>query len=382
MTTAARPAIRVGIIGASADPWAWAATAHVPALRSLPEYKLVAVASRNQANAQAAARYHGIPDAHGDYREMIGRDDLDMICISTSSEHHFDLVMPAIASGKHVFCEWPFGTDLAQAITMRDAARARGVRTLVGLQTRYSPLVAYVHDLIVEGFIGTLWSANFARANDQTARKPLTAAYLAFLEAADGGLRIMGGHGFDTLAAYVGEFVDLQAYFERQMKQARLATGELAEVRHKDHLLVQGRLAGGAVVSVMMKQNSPTLKPFHLELSGSSGALVITTDKDLHFGARHPGNPSDYVLTGTASLDRPFARMAIPGRYRLVPPETPSGQPVDVAHMYRHFAQALHEGTPCRTDFEHGVRRHRLLAAIVRAAATGQRSDYRPDKDH
>ena len=366
-------AVRVGIVGASADPWAWASTAHVPALQALPEYELVAVASRNQANADAAAAAHSIPDAFGDYAAMLRRPDLDLIVVSTSSAYHHALVMPAIAAGKHVFCEWPFGTSLAEAEAMREAARDSGVRTLVGLQTRYAPMVAYARDLIAEGYVGELWSVVFQRANDQTARKDVTPEYLDFLERANAGLRILGGHGLDTLAAYIGEFVDLQAYMERGLKALRLTTGEVAPVTHKDQIVLQGRLAGGAVVSASLKQNSPTYRPFHLEISGSHGALVVTTGDDLLPAARHPGVPYDLVLYGTPALGEPFAPLVVPPAYDRVPAAVPRGQPVDVAHMYHDFATSLREGTPCATDFDHGVRRHRLLATIVRAADTGER---------
>jgi predicted dehydrogenase len=377
MSTGGSPRrIRVGIIGASANPGAWASAAHVPALKALPEYELVAVASRNQENADAAAAAHGIPHAYGDYLEMVQRPDLDMICVSTSSAHHHSLVMPAIAAGKHVFCEWPFGTCMKETLEMRDAARERGVRTLVGLQTRYAPIVSYVRDLIADGFVGTLWSINLYRANDQTAQKAVTPEYLEFLERANAGLRILVGHGLDTLAAYVGELVDLQAYMEVEMNKIRLVTGEIAPVTHKDHILVQGRLAGGAVASILMKQNSPTYKPFHLEISGSNGAIIVTTGPDLKVAARHPGVPFDFTMMGTSALGQPFEPMEVPARYRLVPDATPAGQPIDVAHMYRHFAEALANNLPCDTDFDHGVHRHRLLETIVKAADTGQRQRF------
>lgn len=376
MATRSSAPIRVGIVGASADPWAWASTAHVPALKALPEFDLVAVASRNHANAKAAAAAHGIPRAYGDYAEMVNQPDIDMVCVSTSSIHHHALVMPAIAAGKHVFCEWPFGESATQAQDMRDAAHARGVRSLVGLQTRYSPIVAYVRDLIAQGYVGEIWSVVFHRANDQTARKDVTPEYLEFLERANAGLRILGGHGLDTLAAYVGEFVDLQAYMEIGLKRLRLTTGELAPVTHKDQIVLQGRLAGNAVVSVTLKQNSPTYRPFHLEISGSHGALVITTSDDLLPAARHPGVPSELTLHGAAALGERFAPLIVPASYDRVPAAVPRGQPVDVAHMYRDFARALADGTPCATDFDHGLRRHRLLATIVRAAETGRRQPF------
>ncbi len=373
MTTKGRRPIRVGIIGASADPWAWASTAHVPALKALPEFDLVAVASRNQSNAAAAAAAHGIARAYGDYAEMLRQPDIDFVCVSTNSIYHHALVMPAIEAGKHVFCEWPFGETMTQAVAMRDAARERRVRTLVGLQTRYAPMVAYARDLIAQGYVGELWSVDFRRANDQTVRKAVTPEYHEFLERANAGLRILCGHGLDTLAAYVGEFEDVQAYMETGLNELPLTTGEIRPVTHKDQIVVQGRLRGQAVASAMLKMNSPTYKPFHLEISGSRGALVITTGEDLAPASRHPGVPYDLVLFGAPALGAPFAPLPVPAIYDRVPASVPRGQPVDVAHMYRDFARALNDQTPCATDFDHGVRRHRLLEAVVRAADTGQR---------
>ena len=365
--------IRLGILGASANPFAWASAAHIPALKSLPEYEIVAVASRTQENADAAAAKHGIPRAYGDYHEMIRQPDIDMIIVSTSSEHHHRFVMPAIEAGKHVFCEWPFGMNMAQATEMRDAARAKGVRTLVGLQNRCAPIVAYVRDLIAQGYIGTLWSVNFDRANDQTAQMNPSQAYIDFLEHANAGLRIMGGHALDTLAAYVGEMQDLQAYMEIGMKEIAIDTGVVVPVSHKDHILIQGRLAGGAVVSVVMKQNSPTYKAFQMEISGSRGAIIITTEGDLDHADRHPGVPTDYILFGTSALGQPFERLSIPNQYRTVPTDTPDSQALAVAHMYQMFSRAYFSDTRCELDFDQGVKRHELLETIVKAAETGER---------
>jgi len=267
----------------------------------------------------------------------------------------------------------PFGASMDEAREMRDAAGDRGVRTLVGLQTRYAPMVAFARDLIAGGYVGELWSINLHRANDQTVRKAATPEYLRFLERANAGLRIMGGHALDTLAAYVGELIDIQAYMEIGLKQLPLTTGEMGVVTHKDQIVLQGRLPGAAVVSAMLKMNSPTYKPFHLEISGSGGALVITTGDDLVPAARHPGVPYDLTLFGAPALGEPFATLPVPAAYDRVPHSVPRGQPVDVAHMYLDFARSVRDGTPCDTDFDHGLRRHRLLAAIERAAETGER---------
>jgi predicted dehydrogenase len=260
---------------------------------------------------------------------------------------------------------------MEQAVTMRDAAKARGVRTLLGLQTRYAPIVAYVRDLIAQGFIGTVWSVSLQRANDQATQMPLTPEFREMLEKSDAGHRIMGGHTYDTLAAYVGEFTELQAYAQTQMARIKLTTGEWASMTTNDHFLVQGRLAGGALASVIIKQHSPTFKPFQLEISGSSGALVIT-GADPNLGERQPGLPFDYELLGTSSLGQPFTPMPIPNTYVHRPAGVAHGPAADVARMYQHFAQAVATGMPVETDFDHGIVRHSQLDAIASAAVSGE----------
>ena len=103
---------------------------------------------------------------------------------------------------------------------------------------------------------------------------------------------------------------------------------------------------------------------------------MISTGDDLETKARHPGVPFDFTMIGKSSLEEPFRLLTVPDRYRRVPPATPNGQPLDVAHMYLDFAKALADGTPCETDFDHGVKRHRLLQTIVDAAASGERRPF------
>src|SRR5690606_974091 len=74
--------------------------------------------------------------------------------------YHAELVGQAVAAGKAVFSEWPLGTSLAQAQAMRDAARAAGVATSIGLQTRAAPAFAHARQLVKEGYLGRVLSAS------------------------------------------------------------------------------------------------------------------------------------------------------------------------------------------------------------------------------
>jgi predicted dehydrogenase len=64
--------------------------------------------------------------------------------------------------------------------------------------------------------------------------------------------------------------------------------------------------------------------------------------------------------------------MEPPERYKLVPEGTPSGQPRNVAQEYVRYADAFRAGEPYSPDFDHALKRHKLIDAIERSAAEGK----------
>ncbi|MCS7225194.1 MAG: Gfo/Idh/MocA family oxidoreductase [Armatimonadetes bacterium] len=116
--------VRVGLIGAG-----FAARFHYDAFRSLPEVKVVAVASRTKEKAEAFARERGIPDAYGDYQRILDRTDIDLIDVVTPNFAHKEPVIAAAQSGKNVIVEKPltgyFGEDWTEGEFDRRQVSAR-----------------------------------------------------------------------------------------------------------------------------------------------------------------------------------------------------------------------------------------------------------------
>ncbi len=88
--------------------------------------------------AQRAALY-GIPHATTDRAEAFGRDDIDVVAVTTPPHTHAEIVLDAVAAGKHVLCEKPFARDLDEAREMLRAAEAAGVVHLLGTEFRFAP---------------------------------------------------------------------------------------------------------------------------------------------------------------------------------------------------------------------------------------------------
>jgi len=132
------PPIRIGVIGAT-PARGWGTAAHLPALQALEEFELTAVATTRLTTARATAEVFGVPLAFADDDELVSSPEVDAVAITVKVPEHDRLIRAALAAGKHVFSEWPLGVDLGQAVDLAEAARASGVRHIVGLQGYQAP---------------------------------------------------------------------------------------------------------------------------------------------------------------------------------------------------------------------------------------------------
>jgi len=155
--------VRVGVIGAGR----WATIAHLPGWVRDPRCEVVAICDTDGALAETAKQTFGAEFVTTDYRELVERDDLDVVDVVTSSHVHFELSMAALESGKHVLCEKPVAFDYRHTRRAGEMAREKGLKTKLGFTFRYSPGVLYAKSLIDEGFIGDPYIFNGYEQNSQ-----------------------------------------------------------------------------------------------------------------------------------------------------------------------------------------------------------------------
>src|SRR5436305_10074040 len=155
--TSALSTLGVGIVGVS-PVRGWAATAHIPALRALPDYEIRALSAHSAESARAAGEVFGVDAVFSDHEQLVARPDIDVVAVTVKVPRHRELVCAALAAGKAVYCEWPLGRDLEDARAMAALAAKRGLRTVVGLQARQAPAIAFVRDLLSNGYVGDVLS--------------------------------------------------------------------------------------------------------------------------------------------------------------------------------------------------------------------------------
>jgi predicted dehydrogenase len=112
------------------------------------------VVEADDERAAATAQKYGWEEATSDWRDVISRDDIDIVDIVTPPAAHAEVALAALAAGKHVFVEKPISNDLHEALRMAEAAEIAGVVHQVGFNYRYTPAVRFIKRMIEDGTLG------------------------------------------------------------------------------------------------------------------------------------------------------------------------------------------------------------------------------------
>jgi predicted dehydrogenase len=361
-------ALGVGIIGVSPDR-GWAATAHIPALRALPNYEIRALSGHSAGSARAAGERFGVSAVFSDHEQLVTCPDVDVVAVTVKVPHHGELVSAALAAGKAVYCEWPLGRDLDDARAMAASATQQGVRTVVGLQARQAPAIEFVQELLSDGYVGEILSTTMVGLSVRGDVLGQSNAYM--LDVANGAnvLTIAVGHSVDILNHVLGEFADLSAVSDLRRPIITIEeTGEQIGKTAPDQVAVIGTLTSGATASVHVREAVAGGTGFLWEINGTDGTLRITADE---------AQPQIFPLTvaGAHGRNEPV-ELAVPAALTRRWPTLSrlEGAPAyNVGRAYATFATDVEKRTHTVPDFADAVRRHEVIAAIERSATSGER---------
>ena len=357
--------IRVGIIGANPDR-GWAAQAHIPALRSLADdFEITALSTSRRESADAAGKHFGVPLTFDNHHDLVNSADVDVVAITVKVPHHFELTNAALDAGKAVYCEWPLGNGLKEAESLAALATKKGVLAVAGLQARSAPPVAYVRDLIDQGYVGEVLSTTLIGSG--MGWGPTVDPYNAYMNDKKNGATMLSiglGHAADALCYCLGEVRELSATMTIRREFFTIAgASERKPMMAADQVGVTGLLEGGAAFSIHYRGGYSRGTNLLWEINGTNGDLQITAD-----GGQ--AQIFDLTVRGANGTQSSLEILPVPQQYRLSPLQGPA---LNVAQAYSRFARDYREGTRLCPTFDDAVTRHRMLDAIETAAATGQR---------
>lgn len=120
-----------------------------PHTSASPAARVSAHRGRHQrADTAHTAEAFGAAHAFTDPRQLAESPDVDLVVISVPVPAHRELVTTALAAGKHVHCEWPLARPTGEAAALVGLAEDAGVHTSLGLQARFSPVIAHARQLV------------------------------------------------------------------------------------------------------------------------------------------------------------------------------------------------------------------------------------------
>ena len=354
--------IRLGIIGANIHR-GWAIRSHLPAVVASPEFELTAVCTTRMESAEESRQAFGAKLAFDDYNAMLAHPEIDAAVVCLRVPSHYEPTLATLNAGKHIYTEWPLGRTTAEAQEMADLARAKGVRNIVGLQSRANPAMLYLKDLVTSGYVGEVMSCHVSRIAEGTLERPSDRTWQRDRELGANTLTISCGHTIDALRFVVGDFSHVSSVVSTQAGEwFETDTNRMVEVTSPDNILVSGRLAGGGVASVHIASNPWAGSGYRMEIYGREGTLVASSNES----SNHDGVRVQGVQGGNQLEDLP-----IPAKYTYVLEGMPRGTPYNVGQMYYEFGRGIREGDGCQPDFDEAVRLHHFIDKIQEASSRG-----------
>jgi predicted dehydrogenase len=356
--------IRLGFVGANVHAL-WASQSHYPALRASPDVVLVAVCTTRQETAEQARQALGAELAFADWREMVTSPAIDAVAVVVRVPEHYGPTRAALEAGKHVYTEWPLGRTTAEAEELAGIARSVGVQTVVGLQSRVSPTLLHMKELVENGFVGEVLAINVSGFRAGSSQMPSSRTWQADVRNGANTLTIAFGHVVDALRFVAGDFARLRTLATTQTPRwNETDTGKTVEVSSPDNVLVSGTLVSGAVASVHVGAVPWAGSGFRMELFGRAGTLVVT-------GSVSSQRGETLRLRGARGTNE-LADLELPERFSFVPRDFPRGDPFNVGQMYSLFAIAIRGEQSIAPTFDTAVGMHRFLDAVQQSADSGR----------
>jgi predicted dehydrogenase len=348
---------------------------NVASFFDVPAFEQKVLVGRDAAAVSAAAAKYGWAETATDWRSLLDRDDIHIIDVCAPGWMHAEIAIAALDAGKHVLLEKPLANTLAEAEAMTaaaQAARARGVQSMVGFNYRRVPALALARELIAEGRIGTVRHVRAAYLQDWLAddQSPMTWR-LRKETAGSGALGDIASHAIDQVLFLLGDQVTEVSGRTHTFVNRRPGTGGpaggLEDVTVDDAAWATLSLASGAIASVEASRVATGRKnSLQLEVFGDKGALRFDLENlnELAFlDATAPAREQGFRRILVSEPEHPYLEAWWPQGHII-------GWEHTFTHEVRDFLLAVSSGTAPSPSFEDGLAVQRILDGVEQSAAS------------
>lgn len=370
--------LRVASIGyafmGKAHSHAWR---NVAAFFDVPDFEQSVLVGRNAEAVEAAAKQLGWKSSATDWREVISRDDIDIIDVCTPGRMHAEVAIAALEAGKHVIVEKPLANTVEEAERMAEAfaaAKARGQHAIVNFNYRRVPALAFAHKLIADGRLGAIRHVRAAYLQDWLSDPASPMSWrLRKSEAGSGALGDLGSHITDIVQHLTGEKIveirgGLRTFVtERPGGESSGGSikgtggGSLEPVTVDDAAWGTGELAGGGIVQLEVSRMALGRKnELTLEIYGTTGSILFNLENlnELWlFDGTDPSAEQGFRRILVTESEHPYVGAWWPPGHIL-------GWEHSFSHQFAEFLMSIRDATESSPSFADGLQVQRVLAAI------------------
>jgi predicted dehydrogenase len=374
--------LRIAMIGhgfmGAAHSQGWRTAPRVFDLPAAVEMSVVV--GRNADSVADAAAKWGWAASATDWREVIARDDIDVVDIVTPGDSHAEIAIAALEAGKHVLCEKPLANTVAEAEAMADAAAraaARGIRAMVGFTYRRVPAVTFLRDLIAQGAVGRIAQVRASYRQDWLVDRDMPLAWRLQKEhAGSGALGDIGAHAIDLAQFVTGMKLErVSGVVDTIVKQRPLlgsgsglsgtAAEGYGEVTVDDVAIFTGRFDGGVLGSFEATRFATGRKnALSIEVSGDRGSLAFDLE-DLNalqfYDRTAPNQLQGFTRILVTEPEHPYVSAWWPAGHML-------GYEHGFSHQAKDLVEAIAAGTDPHPTLAEGLQVQRVLAAVEQSS--------------
>jgi predicted dehydrogenase len=379
-------------LGIAMIGYAFMGTAHSQAWRNAHRFfdlplkpAMNVLCGRSATAVQSAAEKLGWATWATDWRDVLDRDDVDVVDICTPGDSHAEIALAAMNAGKHVLCEKPLANSVAVAeemATCADVAAARGVLSMVGFNYRRTPALAYARRLVEEGMVGTVHHIRAQYLQDWIVDPAFPLVWrLEKDKAGSGALGDIGAHIIDLsqfltgqrlteVAGHLARFVERRPLPEASSglsARAVVETGDaMGEVTVDDAAVFFGRTDGHALATYEATRFATGRKnAMRMEINGSAGSIAFDFESmnELQvYDGSGPARDAGFRRILVTEPDHPYTGAWWPPGHGL-------GYEHTFVHEIADFVRDVAEGTPPSPSFAEGLQVQRVLDAVERSSA-------------
>lgn len=363
----------IGVIG-----FGFMGKTHTYGYRNIPLYydpaparlKLVGVADIVPERAQQAAELGGFEFGTTDWRELIARDDIDVISICSPNSQHAEQLLAAIAAGKHIYCDKPLVVTAEDIDRVERALKDyRGVGQ-VAMQYHFYPATLRARQLIEEGFPGNIISFRGAYLHSGSVDPHKPMGWKQLKSEGGGVLQDLGSHIFELLDYLIGPISEVMTETRILYLERPNGRGEIVPVEADDQMVMLAKLANGAVgVIEASKIATGTEDELRFEIHGDKGALRFN-NMDLNYLEAYDLRDAEEPCGGMRGWTK-ISCVRKYGKHAQFPvPKFSIGWTRGHMHCLYSFLDAVVNGTPTCPSLQRGLQIQRMLAVAERSVVS------------